>query len=105
MSSMHRFLRLLPWNEGPKKDNIDEFISSIPTGAMQRYQYTPAVNMIQRWRNHVEGWLAAMDRTNSNSLIAVRYEDLNERFEDTTEQNLEFSSLAIACSSSQASRG
>jgi Sulfotransferase domain len=95
MSSMQRYLGRLPWHEGPKVDSYKDFVSALPSGAMQRYQYSPADSMIHRWRNHVEGWLNAIDQSSSDSLTSIRYEDLNNCFADTTMRISQFLRLPL----------
>ena len=95
MASMQRYLERLPWHEGPKMDCFEDFSRTQPFGAMQRYQYAPATSMMHRWENHVDGWLNAIDHDHSGSMIAIRYEDLNNHFENTTHQISQFLCLPL----------
>jgi hypothetical protein len=83
MLSYWRFMHGLFWNEGPKTADPVAFASAAPCGRMMRYQTRQYPNLLQRWAAHVQSWLAASE---GNPRIAiVRYEDLNERYEETME--------------------
>jgi hypothetical protein len=79
--SYRHFLNHLPWFEGPKVAEATAFIREVPAGAMLRYQYRQAPNMLKRWQVHVEEWLEAAAKHRSISVI--RYEDLRDRYEET----------------------
>ncbi|TPW17031.1 MAG: hypothetical protein FD130_819 [Halothiobacillaceae bacterium] len=83
MCSFWRMLRGLSWSEGPKTETVGEFMRAAPSGGLMRYQQNQASNMLQRWRSHVEGWLAEAEGYYSGRIFIVRYEDLNKNFNQT----------------------
>lgn len=83
MVSYWRMLALLPWDEGPKPPTASEFIRCAPRGAMLRYQKRQEPTVLHRWQTHVEGWVDFARSHPSESLMVLRYEDLNNNFEPT----------------------
>jgi hypothetical protein len=72
------------WNTnpetGPWTATVGAFLRAAPSGYILRYQYHPAATMVERWRLHVEGWTAAAANP---AIRVVRYDDLDERFEES----------------------
>lgn len=83
MLSYWRFMHRWPWFEGPKVADPLTFARSEPCGFMMRYQLRQHPNLMLRWAAHVEGWLDAA--TAHPRVLAVRYEDLDARFEEVVQ--------------------
>ena len=83
MCSYWRMLRGLRWNEGPKCDSVGEFMRVAPSGALLRYQTEQMPSMLQRWKQHVDGWLNKAEGEYQGRMVLVRYEDLNKNFNQT----------------------
>ncbi len=81
MTSLWRHLGGLAWDEGPKAADPLALARARPGGRMTRYETRPYPTMLQRWAAHVEGWLAAAEA--NPRIAAVRYEDLDRRYEQT----------------------
>lgn len=81
MPSLWRYLNAWSWDEGPKCATPSELIRAEPSGAMLRYQKRQVPNMVARWREHVGPWIREAGLR--PGLEVVRYEDLDERFEET----------------------
>jgi hypothetical protein len=81
MLSFWRFLHQWPWNEGPKSLDPLAFARSEPCGRLMRFQMRQAASMLHRWAAHVDGWLDAA--TACPRIVVVRYEDLDEKYEQT----------------------
>jgi hypothetical protein len=74
LASYWRFLQTIPWDEGPRMDTALGFALAPPMARLMRYQYRQYDSMLDRWANHVSGWLDAAERCPRVQL--VRYEDL-----------------------------
>jgi hypothetical protein len=79
MVSFWRFLHSWPWTEGPKTDGLLEFVNTPPMGRLMRYQHRQHADMLDRWADHVEGWVDAAAQLEHVHL--VRYEDLAHDFD------------------------
>jgi hypothetical protein len=66
---------------GPLEPDPVSFARAKPFGRMMRYQLQEYETVIERWANHVEGWLEAA--THNARIVSVRYEHLEERFSET----------------------
>lgn len=95
MVSYQRYLNAIPWHEGPKCKDLRCFIGSHPVGLMLRYQMRHAESLVQRWCNHVNGWLDASEQLNKSSFLAVSYTSLNERFSQTMQRISEFLGIEL----------
>lgn len=74
LASYWRLLNTLPWNEGPRCATALEFATTPPMARLMRYQYHQYGTMLERWANHVRGWMDAAGR--NPAIQIVRYEDL-----------------------------
>lgn len=81
MNSYCKHLNALPWMEGPTCKNGEELTEAMPIGGMLRYQYQQYMSMGDKHWAHIAGWNASAFR---DSIIYVKYEDLNENFQGTT---------------------
>ncbi|HEX3700759.1 MAG TPA: sulfotransferase domain-containing protein [Phenylobacterium sp.] len=72
--SYWRLLNTFSWVEGPRTATALEFAAAAPMARLLRYQYLQYPSMLDRWANHVSGWMAAAARNEAINL--VRYEDL-----------------------------
>ena len=81
LPSLMRYLNAWSWDEGPRCATPAELMRQEPSGAMLRYQKRQVPNMVARWRAHVEPW--ARKARETPGIEVVRYEDLDERFEET----------------------
>jgi hypothetical protein len=79
--SFWRFMFRLPGDGGPKTADPLTFAAARPSGRVLRYQVQEHPDMMRRWAGHVESWLAAA-RQNPR-IVVLRYEDLDQHFEDT----------------------
>ena len=80
MVSFWKFLRKLPWDEGPKPEACNEFIRAEPCGRMIRYQQRQEKTVLHRWLTHVEGWTQGW-AASCPRVTLVRFEDLSFHFE------------------------
>ena len=83
--SFRRYLAESPPGTGPVTATLGEFLRAAPSGGVRRYQGQAAATMVDRWRLHVEGWLAAAEPL-AGRLTVVRYDDLDERFAASVER-------------------
>jgi hypothetical protein len=81
LASYWRLLNTLPWAEGPKTSTALELATAAPMARILRYQHHQHPTMLDRWANHVRGWVDLADRT--GLVHAVRYEDLSRDYEAT----------------------
>lgn len=86
MVSFWRYLNRLRWNEGPKTDDLSEFIRLEPAGHIMRYQYRQEPSMLHRWRTHVDGWMTRVPPELASRVTFVRYQDLVENYEGVIRQ-------------------
>lgn len=77
--SYRHFIQDMPWHEGPEHETAGAFIRAAPEGGMTRYQYHAVPNILQRWRQHVEGWMAAASQY--RGITPVRYELLRDDYD------------------------
>lgn len=77
-----RLINQLSWDEGPKGTTPAGFIFSAPSGRMMRYQKHNEASMLTRWRTHVTEWMGYIEAKPPGTVMPVRYEDLNQRFEE-----------------------
>lgn len=66
---------------GKKTETISEFIHSAPCGAMLRYQTSQSETVIDRWVDHVQGWIDLSNKVNSENMLLLNYEILNLKFD------------------------
>lgn len=85
MASNWKLIQSFDWDEGPCTDDISTFLRAAPRGGMMRYQKIQEPTMLHRWKTHVEGWLECMESRGNDSILTLRYEDLNLAFETTLE--------------------
>lgn len=76
MLSYRRLLNFFPWDEGPKRRDVIEFLGCAPEGRMLRYQHGQIATIIERWAAHVAAWLDLAARDPAHVLV-VKYEDLD----------------------------
>ena len=76
--SYWNYSKNVSWNEAPETDNILDFITSAPKGAMLRYQMFQTKSILKRWESHVSGWLEGLQTYGG---IPVSYEALNNDFQ------------------------
>lgn len=81
-----KLIKSFSWDEGPKPETAAEFIGAEPSGAMLRYQKKQERNMLQRWKTNVESWLEAAKSNPSLPICILKYEDLNDNFEQSLSQ-------------------
>lgn len=86
--SFKNFIDHWPWHEGPKKNTLFEFITSIPEGQMQRYQDKAYNNLFVRWAWHVSNWLDI--GSTSNNVLPIYYEDLRTNYKNIIQQILDY---------------
>lgn len=86
MTSCWRFMNELEWDEGPKVETVSEYMRSQPRAAMLRYQKSQSETCADRWRDHVSGWLGALNGRKHHALTYVAYEDLHRNFDTTVQQ-------------------
>jgi len=84
LASYWRLLNSLNWMEGPRCATALEFATTPPMARLMRYQYRQYVTMLDRWANHVRGWLAAAER--NSAIRVIRYEDLARDFPGTVQE-------------------
>ena len=82
MNSYCRHINALPWLEGPKVKSGEELANSRPIGGMLRYQYQQHPMVGHKHIAHVSEW---QNSNHKDKIIYVRYEDLNENFEETVD--------------------
>jgi hypothetical protein len=85
MTSFWRFLRTLPWDEGPKTKDVGAFMRSPPSGGMMRYQKFQNPTCLDRWQEHVRSWQSAGRGLESPNFSFVRYEELSFSFDQTVQ--------------------
>lgn len=79
LASYWRLLNTMAWVEGPKAATALDFATAPPMARLMRYQFSQFDTMLDRWANHVRGWV---DAANAGGRIhLVRYEDLDADFE------------------------
>lgn len=83
MVSFWKLINGLPWDEGPKKKTVGEFIRSAPSGAMMRFQKRQELTILHRWKCHIEGWVKLAEEREEKGIYLLKYEDLNNDFEET----------------------
>lgn len=81
MASFWRFMHGWPWVEGPRSSTLLHFAETQPMGGIMRYQYRQSASMLDRWYNHVGGWVEAAAQY--ENVHVLRYEDLEHDFEGT----------------------
>lgn len=81
LASFWRLLNTLPWAEGPKTATALEFATTPPMARILRYQFHQCPTMLDRWAQHVDGWVEVAERTGLAHVI--RYEDLAGDYEGT----------------------
>lgn len=81
LASYWKLLNTMPWMEGPKMATALEFATAPPMARIMRYQYHQHPTMLDRWANHVQGWVDLAERTGHAHVI--RYEDLAKDYEAT----------------------
>lgn len=84
MVSFWRFARRWMPAESGHLATAAAFAEAPPRLTVLRYQMKPAATMLNRWADHVDGWVKAA-RTRPR-LTVVRYTDLDTRYEATVEQ-------------------
>jgi Sulfotransferase domain len=87
--SYKRFIDFWPWHEGPKTKELKDFVLLEPEGQMMRYQYEQKDSLLERWEDHVTGWLELALRHPKN-IKCVKYEELNNNFESTVRDIMKF---------------
>jgi hypothetical protein len=93
MLSYDRYIRAMPFYEGPKVPDVATFMAAAPRGAMLRYQSVQAATVLERWVNHVRGW-TRMVAGNANALT-ITYHDLDRSHAATMQRVLAF--LGLPC--------
>lgn len=84
MASYWRYLPTWEWVEGPTAKTALDLANAAPMGHLMRYQFRQYPTMLDRWANHVEGWIGAAQR--ASNIHIVRYEDLAGRYDETIAQ-------------------
>lgn len=79
LTSLWNYLHRLKWFEGPLTETVGELMRTHPAGRMCRYQYAMRPTLLNRWVHQVGDWITQAPK----GICYIRYEDLNERFEDT----------------------
>jgi hypothetical protein len=88
LASYCRFIYLQNAKEGPKIDNLKQFIKSEPRWGMTRYQDRQHPNIAERWANHVLGWHKLSLK--HKNVCFVTYRDLHENYVETIGNVFEF---------------
>lgn len=81
MASYWRFLHSWRWTEGPRAGSVLDLARSAPMGRLMRLQYRQQASMLDRWADHVRGWLDAAAR--SREIHVLRYEELDQAYAET----------------------
>ncbi|ARU57711.1 hypothetical protein OLMES_3690 [Oleiphilus messinensis] len=84
LRSYWRLIDKVGWVEGPKGLSFDSFIKAPPLGYCMRYHMEQLPSMFHRWYYHVGPWLDIASK--NEAVMAVRYESLDDQFEDTLHQ-------------------
>ncbi len=83
MVSLWRFIKKWDWHEGPKVDELADFIRTPPSGHMMRYQMYQQPTLLKRWEHHVRGWVLDLPEAVRERSIYIRFEDLLDRYAET----------------------
>ncbi len=83
MASYWRLISSLDWDEGPRASSPGEFMRAAPYGGMLRYQKRQAETVLDRWRQHVSGWMLELPELVRDRVIYVRYDQLDSQFAST----------------------
>jgi hypothetical protein len=83
MVSLWRFMHKWQWHEGPKTDELSDFIRMAPSGHMMRYQMYQQATLLKRWDAHVRGWFLERPEAVRERIVYVRFEDLLDRYGET----------------------
>ncbi|HEY1736258.1 MAG TPA: sulfotransferase domain-containing protein [Methylovirgula sp.] len=89
MLSYHRFINHFTWHQGPKVKETIDFLKSAPEGQMLRYQSRQVVDILDRWKSHLLGWLKVA-KENPQDVLVVAYRDLDQTHEAVTKTILSF---------------
>jgi len=84
MTSFWHFLNKITWFEGPKTKTVGELMRHQPSGRLMRYQLQQYAHMLERWKQHVTGWLS----TNKDYIFFISYEKLMQHFETVVEEDI-----------------
>ena len=96
LASYWRLLNTLPWAEGPKTKTALELATAAPMARILRYQHHQHQTMLDRWANHVQGWVELAER--SGQVHVIRYEDLAGDYEATIRGMAErFGQAPVGC--------
>jgi len=79
LASYWRLLNTLHWREGPRCATALDFATTPPMGRLMRYQEHQYGTMLDRWANHVRGWVTAAE--GRRDIHVLRYEDLAGDYE------------------------
>jgi len=79
LASYWRLLNSMAWAEGPKAATALGLATAPPMARLMRYQFNQYETMLDRWANHVRGWLSAAQA--GGRIHLVRYEDLDTNYE------------------------
>lgn len=89
MISYHRLIQHFAWHEGPKPKRVVDFPTAAPEGRMLRYQTGQIPTIIERWKEHLIGWLD-LAAAHPDDVLVVNYGDLNSDHAGETERVLAF---------------
>lgn len=89
MLSYRRLIDFFPWDEGPKRRDIIEFLGCAPEGRMLRYQNGQIATIIERWKAHIAAWLDVAAKNPTNVMV-VNYQDLDLDHATETKRILSF---------------
>ena len=84
LMSFWKLINSLSWTEGPRLPTFDAFLKAPPAGNCMRFQMTQQPSMLHRWNDHVQGWTSASGA--GSRFMVLRYEDLDEEFENSVHQ-------------------
>lgn len=85
MNSFSKHLNSVEWYAATKTKDGKELGLTEPHGAVMRYQYKQYPTFWDRWKAHVKGWMEDLPEDVRKQIIYVRYEDLNNNFNDTVQ--------------------
>lgn len=85
MESFSKQLNSIDWYAATKTKDGKELGLTEPHGAVMRYQYRQYRTFWDRWIAHIKGWTEELPEDIRQQIIYIKYEDLNERFNDTVQ--------------------
>lgn len=72
-------------DEGPRTDSVGAFMTAVPSGRPLLYQPGVPADMLDRWVEHVGGWLD-LAQEHPGRVTMIRFEDLLDNFDATLDE-------------------